>query len=402
MRVDRLFINARLACMTQGGAPYGALEGAALGVRDGRISFIGSMAEAPTDALEVDDLEGRLVTPALVDCHTHLVFAGDRSNEFERRLAGESYADIARCGGGISATVKAVREAGAAELAAGALGRIDAWSGEGAGTIEIKTGYGLDYESELSMLKAARAVGLASGLRVSVTLLAAHAVPPEYAGRAGDYVQEVCLPLIAEAAREGLADAVDAYCESIAFSPAETRRVFIAAKAAGLKVKLHADQLSDTGGAALAAEFGALSADHLEYSSEEGIAAMGEAGTTAVLLPGAFYMLRETQKPPVEALRRHGVPMAVATDANPGTSPLVSLLTAANMACIDFGLTVEEALAGITREGARALGLGHELGTLETGKQADLAIWDADSPAELVQWIGRKPLHGRVLGGEWA
>jgi imidazolonepropionase len=401
MRFDRLLTHARLATMVAGRVPYGALLDAAIGIRDGRIAWIGPMADIPHEARETESLEGRWVTPALVDCHTHLVFAGDRSDEFERRLAGESYADIAKSGGGIRKTVAATRKAGAAELAGGALSRLDALSAEGVGTIEIKSGYGLNLESELSMLKAARSLGLVSGLRISTTLLAAHAIPAEYEGRSGAYIDEVCIPLIREAAREGLADAVDAYCETIAFSPEEIRRLFIAAKAAGLPVKLHADQLSDTGGARLVAEFDGLSADHLEYTNADGIAAMAKAGTVGVLLPGAYYGIGERQKPPVALLRQAGVPMAVATDANPGSSPMVSLLTAANMACILFGLTVEEALAGITREGARALGLAADIGTLEHGKRADLAIWDVERPAEIIQWIGLRPLHGRILGGEW-
>ena len=401
MRFDRLLTHARLATMVPGGAAYGAVLDAAIGIRAGRIAWIGPMSQAPDDARETDNLEGRWVTPALVDCHTHLLFAGDRSDEFERRLAGESYGDIARTGGGIRKTVAATRLAGAAELAAGALSRLDALSAEGVGTIEIKSGYGLTLESELAMLKAARSLGLVSGLRIVATLLAAHTVPEEYDGLSGVYIDEVCIPLIREAAREGLADAVDAYCETIAFSPEETRRLFIAAKAAGLPVKLHADQLSDTGGARLVAEFDGLSADHLEFTSADGIAAMAKAGTVAVILPGAYYAIGEIQKPPIAALREAGVPMAVATDANPGSSPLVSLLTAANMACNLFGLTVEEALAGITREGARALGLGAEIGTIETGKIADLAIWDVERPAEIIQWIGLRPLHGRILGGDW-
>ncbi|MCW5723637.1 MAG: imidazolonepropionase [Maricaulaceae bacterium] len=401
MRYQRLFTNACLATMVPGAAPYGFIGGGAVAVRDGRIGWTGVAKDAP-QADEVIDLEGRLVTPALVDCHTHLVFAGDRAGEFERRLAGESYEGIARSGGGITATMTATRAATAAELAALALKRLDALSAEGVGTVEIKSGYGLNFESEINMLKAARTCGLVSGVRVRTTLLTAHAIPPEYAGRSGAYIDEVVIPLVAEAARQGLADAVDAYCEKIAFSPQETRRVFDAAKAAGLPVKLHADQFSDTGGAALAAEYGALSADHLEYTSSEGVAAMSAAGTVAVLLPGAFYALKETQLPPVQALREAGVPMAVATDANPGSSPLLSPLLAANMACTLFGLTVEEALAGVTREGARALGLLNEIGTLESGKRCDLAVWDVEQPAELVQWMGARPLHGRVLNGEWA
>ena len=399
MRVDRTFTNARLATMA-GAAPYGALEAGAIAVRDGRIVWVGPTADAP-DCDDTTDLEGRWVTPALVDCHTHLVFAGDRSGEFERRLNGESYEAIAKSGGGIAATVEAVRHSSAADLAAATLPRLDALIQEGLGTVEIKTGYGLNFKSELNMLKAIRSLGLVTGLRVQSTLLAAHAIPPEYSGRADDYIDEVCLPLIHEAAREGLADAVDAYCERIAFTPEQTRRVFSAAREAGLQIKLHADQFSDSGGASLAAEFGALSADHLEYTSESGIVDMSKAGTVAVILPGAYYMLGETQKPPIEALRKAGVPMALATDANPGSSPVLSLLTIANMGCTLFGLTVEEAIAGITREGARALGLQNEIGTIEVGKRCDLAVWDVDNLAQLIQWIGACPLHGRILSGDW-
>jgi imidazolonepropionase len=400
MRVDRIFTNARLATMA-GEAPYGALENGAIAVRDGRIAWVGSASDAPP-CDDVTDLEGRWVTPALVDCHTHIVFAGDRSGEFERRLSGESYESIAKSGGGIVSTVKAVRDSSAADLAAATLPRLDSLNHEGLGTLEIKTGYGLNFESELNMLKAIRSLGLVTGLRVQSTLLAAHAIPPEYADRADAYIDEVCIPLVREAAREGLADAVDAYCEKIAFSPDQTRRVFEAARDAGLAIKLHADQFSDLGGAALAAEFGALSADHLEYTSEDGVAAMAKAGTVAVLLPGAFYVLGETQKPPMAALRKAGVPMALATDANPGSSPVLSLLTVANMGCTLFGMTVEEALAGITREGARALGLQNEIGTIEVGKRCDLAVWDVDNLAQLIQWIGARPLHGRILSGDWA
>ena len=400
MRVDRTFTNARLATMA-GDVPYGAIDDGALAVRDGRIVWVGSSSDAP-NCEDNTDLEGRWVTPALVDCHTHLVFAGDRSSEFERRLNGESYEAIAKSGGGIIATVEAVRNSSAADLAAATLPRLDPLSHEGLGTIEIKTGYGLNFKSELNMLKAIRSLGLVTGLRVQSTLLAAHAIPPEYAGRADAYVDEICIPLIREAAREGLADAVDAYCEKIAFSPEQTRRVFEAARECGLQIKLHADQFSDLGGAALAAEFGALSADHLEYTSEDGVAAMAAAGTVAVLLPGAFYMLGETKKPPMDALRKAGVPMALATDANPGSSPVLSLLTTANMGCTLFGMTVEESLAGITREGARALGLQNDIGTIEVGKRCDLAVWDVDNLAQLIQWVGARPLHGRILSGDWA
>lgn len=401
MRFDRLLTHARLATMVPGATPYGAVEDGAIGIVGDRIAWVGAMADTPGEAEVTESVEGRWITPALIDCHTHLVFAGDRSDEYERKLAGESYETIAREGGGIRRTVAATRQAGAAELAAGALARLDAYAAEGVGTIEIKSGYGLTRDSEIAQLKAARGVGLASGMRIVPTLLAAHAVPEEYQGRSGDYIDEVCIPLVREVAKTGLAEAVDAYCETIGFSPEETRRLFIAAKAVNLPVKLHADQLSDTGGAKLVAEFGGLSADHIEYTNEAGIAAMAKAGTVGVLLPGAFYALRETQKPPVEAMRAAGVSLAVATDANPGTSPMVSLLMAANMACTLFHLTVEEAFAGITREAARALGKLDEIGTLEPGKMADLAIWDIERPAELVQWMGRRPLHGRILGGEW-
>ena len=401
MRFDRLITNARLATMVAGDTPYGTVENAAVGLVGDRIAWAGPMAECPGEAEVSESVDGRWITPALIDCHTHLVFAGDRSDEFERRLQGESYADIARSGGGIRRTVEETRKAGAAELAAGALKRLDAFAQEGVGTIEIKSGYGLTIESELAMMKAARGVGLASGMRVSVTLLAAHAVPADYEGRSGAYIDEVCIPLVREAARLGLADSVDAYCESIGFTPEETRRLFIAAKNAGLPVKLHADQLSDTGGARLVAEFDGLSADHIEYTSQAGIDAMAKTGTVGVLLPGAFYALREKTLPPVDKLRAAGVPMAVATDCNPGTSPLVSLLTAGNMACTLFGLTIEESLAGMTRHAATALGLGDVIGTIEAGKVADLAVWDIERPAELIQWIGQRPLHGRILGGEW-
>ena len=401
MHFDRLLTDARIATMAETGTPYGEIANGAIGMSGDRIAWVGSMEDIPGTADVTESLEGRWVTPALIDCHTHLVFAGDRSDEYERKLAGESYEVIAREGGGIRKTMTATRKAGAAELAALAMGRLDAYAAEGVGTIEIKSGYGLTVEAELAQLKAARGLGLVSGMRIVPTLLAAHAVPPEYEGRSGDYIDEVCIPLVREVAKTGLAEAVDAYCEGIGFSPEETRRLFIAAKAADLPVKLHADQLSDTGGAQLVAEFGGLSADHIEYTNEAGIQAMAKAGTVGVLLPGAFYALRETQRPPVEAMRAAGVKMAVATDANPGTSPMVSLLMAANMACTLFHLTVEEAIAGITREGARALGLAGEIGTIEAGKMADLAVWDIERPAELVQWIGKRPLHGRILGGEW-
>ncbi|MFS2317796.1 imidazolonepropionase [Maricaulis sp. D1M11] len=401
MPFDRVLTGARLACMTTGAAPYGQVDDAVLAIEAGRIAWIGPADALPSPALQTDHLDGRWITPALIDCHTHLVFGGNRSDEFERRLKGETYTQIAQSGGGINRTVKETRRLPALHLAADTLRRLETYTAEGVGTVEIKTGYGLDRDSELNMLKAIRAVTHSADVRICATLLAAHAIPVEYEGRSADYIDEVCIPLARQAAQEGLADAVDAYCERIAFSPEETRRLFIAAKAAGLPVKLHADQFSDLGGARLVAEFGGLSADHIEYASRESIEAMAASGTVGVILPGAFYATRETQAPPIEWMRELGVDMAVATDANPGSSPMLSLLTAANMACVLFGLTVEEALAGITRNAARALGRHDEIGTLEVGKQADLAVWDIEGPADLVQWIGHRPLHGRLMAGEW-
>jgi imidazolonepropionase len=344
-------------------------------------------------------MAGRLVTPALVDCHTHLVFGGDRAREWEMRLEGASYEAIARAGGGILSTMRATRAASEDELVAAALPRLDALLAEGVGTVEIKSGYGLTVADELKMLRAARRLGRERPVRVVTSWLAAHAVPPEYAGRAMAYIEEVAIPGLRAAAEEGLADAVDGFCESIAFAPAEIERLFAAARDLGLPVKLHAEQRSDLGGAALAARFGALSADHLEHLSEAGIAAMQAAGTVAVLLPGAFYVLRETRAPPVAALRAAGVAMAVATDANPGSSPLLSPLLALNMASTLFRLTPSEAFAGMTAHAARALGLGAGAGTLAPGAPADLAIWNASNVAELGYWLGRRPLVKRLHGG---
>lgn len=393
---------ARLATMVPGGVAYGAIDAGAIGIAGDRIAWTGPMDAIPGEADVTEDMDGRWITPALVDCHTHLVFAGDRSDEYERKLAGEDYAAIAREGGGIRKTVAATREAGAAELAAGALSRLDAYAQEGVGTVEIKSGYGLTHDSELAQLKAARGAGLASGMRIAATLLAAHTVPAEYEGRAGAYIDEVCIPLVREVAKTGLADAVDAYCEGIAFSPEEVRRLFIAAKAAGLPVKLHADQLSDTGGARLVAEFDGLSADHIEYTNEEGIAAMAKAGTVGVLLPGAFYALRETRRPPGrgDARGRHTHGGGDGRQSGHITARLAAHRREHGLHALspDGGGGTGR---GITREGARALGLIDEIGTLEAGKIADLAVWDIERPAELVQWIGRRPLHGRMLGGEW-
>ena len=396
-----LFVHARLARMVPGGAAYGLVDDGVLAVEDDRIVHAGPRETCPKRALEwrTVDLGGRLVTPAPIDCHTHLVFAGDRADEFERRLNGASYQEIARAGGGILSTVRATRAAGEAALLDAALPRVDGLIAEGVGTLEIKSGYGLDRESELAMLRVARRVGEVRDVRVRTSYLGAHAVPPEYAGRSRDYLDEVVLPTLEAAHAEGLVDAVDGFCETIAFSAAEIGALFGRAHRLGLPVKLHAEQLSDSGGAALAARHGALSADHLEYLSDDGVAAMARAGTVATLLPGAFYALRETRRPPVAALRAAGVPIAVATDLNPGSSPLGSILAAMNMARTLFGLTPEEALAGVTREAARALGLGDELGTLEPGKIADLAVWDASTPAALAWGIGLNPLHRRVVGG---
>lgn len=369
---------------------------------DGVVTFVGPRAGLDSrqpgndNSAEVIDAQGALVTPGLVDCHTHLVYAGNRAREFERRLQGATYEEIAREGGGILSTVKATRAASEAELIEQAGRRLDAMLAEGVMTVEIKSGYGLDVEGELKCLRVARLLGGSRNVRVVTTLLAAHAVPPEFKGRADAYVDLVCNELIARAARENLADAVDAFCEGIGFSPEQTRRVFEAARAHGLRVKLHADQLSNLNGAALAAEFGALSADHLEYADEAGVAAMAKAGTVAVLLPSAYYFLRETRLPPIDALRKHGVPMAVATDCNPGTSPNTSMLTTMNMACTIFRMTPEEALAGATIHAARALGLD-DRGTLEAGKRADFVVWDAEVPAELSWTIaGRKPRFQRI------
>ncbi len=400
MRFERLWRNASLATLAPQRPGVGWVQPGAIGVAGGRIAFAGAEAELPVgaDAGEVLDLEGRLVTPGLIDCHTHLVFGGERSGEFEMRMAGADYQSIARAGGGILSTVRATRAATDEELAASAGERLRVLMAEGVTTVEIKSGYGLDLLTELRMLRVARALGRQHPVEVATTLLAAHAVPPDR-DRAS-YLDLVIRKLIPQAAREGLADAVDGYCEGIAFTPVEIRAVLAAARCAGLPVKLHADQLSDGGGAALAAEFQALSADHLEWTNIEGVAALARSGTVAVLLPGAFYCLREHQQPPVAELRRRGVRMALATDCNPGTSPLLSILTALNLAAVQFGLTIEECLAGVTREAAHALGRAREIGTLEAGKRADLAIWDVERPAELVYWIGRNPLHKRIWRGE--
>ncbi|MBA3326635.1 MAG: imidazolonepropionase [Rhodobacteraceae bacterium] len=384
--------------MAPGVEPYGLIARGAVAIRDGRVAWIGPEDAAP-GGLPAEDLGGRLVTPGLIDCHTHIVFGGDRAREFELRLQGASYAEVARAGGGIASTVKATRAASDHALLAGALARADALIAEGVTAIEIKSGYGLDVETELRMLRVARDVGQARRVRVRATYLGAHAVPPEFAGDADGYLDAVALPALEAAAAEGLVDAVDGFCEGIAFSPAQIARVFDRARALGLPVKLHAEQLSNLGGATLAASCGALSADHLEYLDDAGVAAMAAAGTVAVLLPGAFYTLRETQAPPVAALRAAGVGIAVATDCNPGSSPLASLLLAMNMACTLFRLTPEEALAGATREAARALGM-IDCGVIAAGMRADLAVWDVEHPAELAYRIGWRPLARRIFEGE--
>lgn len=395
--MDRLWTNARIATMA--GPGLGVLERGAVAAKDGRIAWTGPADEAPA-AAEVIDCGGRWITPGLIDCHTHLVHGGDRAHEFELRLRGASYEEIARAGGGIVSTMRATRAASEADLVASALPRLDALIAEGAGTVEVKSGYGLSLADELKMLRAAKALARERGIRIVTTFLGAHALPPEYADDRAGYVDLVCEAMIPAVAEAGLADAVDAFCEGIGFTRDETRRVFDAARAHGLRLKLHAEQLSNLHGAALAASYGALSADHLEYLDSAGIAAMAKAGTVATLLPGAFYFVRETKLPPIQALRDAGVPIALATDCNPGTSPLTSLLLVMNMAATLFRMTVEECLAGVTREAARALGLGHEIGTIEPGKSCDLAIWNVERPAELVYRMGLNPLHARIWKGQ--
>ena len=400
MRFDRVWFNARLATLEGDG--LGIVERGAVAAKDGRIAFVGPEADLPNgwDAAERIDCQGRWITPGLVDCHTHLVFGGDRAHEFELRLNGASYEEIARAGGGIVSTVKATRAASEDELVASALPRLDHLIAEGCTTVEVKSGYGLDLETEARSLRAARRLAGERPVSIVTTFLGAHALPPEANGDKDDFIEMICREMLPALAREGLADAVDAFCEGIAFAPEQTARVFDAAKAHGLRVKLHADQLSNLHGARLAAEHGALSADHLEYTDEEGAAAMAKAGTVAVLLPGAFYMLRETKLPPVAAFRKFGTRMALATDCNPGTSPLTSLLLTMNMGATLFRMTVDECIAGVTREAARALGRLDEIGTLAIGKSCDLAIWDIERPAELVYRIGFNPLHARIWRGQ--
>lgn len=402
MRFDRVWFNARLATLAPAEDGLGIVERGAIAARDGRIAFAGAMEDLPSswDAADRIDCAGRWITPGLVDCHTHLIFGGNRAEEFELRLKGASYEEIAQAGGGIVSTVRATRGASEDDLVAGALPRLDHLIAEGCTTVEIKSGYGLDLDTETRMLRAARRLADKRPVSITTTFLGAHAVPPEGSGDKDAYITRVCDEMMPVLVREDLVDAVDAFCEGIAFSPEQTASVFAAAKALGLNIKLHADQLSNLHGAKLAAEYGALSADHLEHTDEEGAAAMAKSGTVAVLLPGAFYMLRETQAPPVAAFRRYGVRMALATDCNPGTSPLTSLLLAMNMGATLFRLTVEECLAGVTREAARALGRLPEIGTLERGKSCDLAIWNIERPAELVYRLGFNPLHARIWRGQ--
>ncbi|MBL8554012.1 MAG: imidazolonepropionase [Phenylobacterium sp.] len=398
MQVDRIWTNARLA--TLAGDGLGIVEDGVVACADGRIAYAGAAADAPAFAGGArTDCGGRWITPGLIDAHTHLIWAGDRAHEFELRLAGASYEEIARAGGGIVSTMAATRAADEAALVEAALPRLDALLADGVTTVEVKSGYGLSLEHEAKCLRAARRLGEARDVTVRATFLGAHALPPESGGDADGYIDRVCREMIPAVAREGLADAVDAFCEGIGFSAAQTRRVFEAARAHGLPVKLHAEQLSNLHGAELAASFGALSADHLEHLDEAGVAAMARAGTVATLLPGAYYFTRETKLPPVAALRAAGVPMALATDCNPGTSPLTSILLTMNMGATLFRLTVEECLAGVTREAARALGMAGEVGTLEAGKSCDLAIWNIERPAELVYRMGFNPLHARVWRG---
>lgn len=398
---DILLTNATVATMSGDGTPYGLVKDAALVISGERIHWVGPLADLPDElrGLPEEDLSGNVVTPALIDCHTHLVHGGNRAREFEMRLEGASYEEIARAGGGILSTVRATREATEDELIADALPRVDAMISEGAAVVEVKSGYGLDLDTEMKMLRAARRLTEARPVEIRTTFLGAHAVPPEYDGRADDYIDFVCETVLPAVHRDRLADAVDAFCERIAFSAAQVARVFTKARELGLPVKLHAEQLSDSGGTEMAASFNALSADHLEYLDDDGIDAMAGAGTVAVLLPGAFYTLRETRLPPIDRLRDAGVPMALGTDCNPGSSPVASPLAMLNMACILFRMTPEEALAGMTCHAARALGMEEVTGSVETGKLANLAVWRIAHPAELAYYLGLNPLVRRIYRG---
>lgn len=398
----RLWRNARLATMAESSPGLGIVEHGAIAAREGRIVYAGPESEMPAALAqgETIDCGGRWISPGLIDCHTHLIHAGNRANEFEMRLAGATYEEVAKAGGGIVSSVKSLRAASESELVAQSLPRLDALIAEGVTTVEIKSGYGLDLENEKKSLRAARQLGDQRPVTIQTTFLGAHALPPEARGDKDAFIELVAKVILPAVAAEGLADAVDGFCEGIAFSPEQMARVFDAARAAGLPVKLHADQLSNLHGAELAARYGALSADHLEYTDEAGAVAMARAGTVATILPGAYYFIRETKKPPINLFRQHGVAMALATDNNPGTSPLTSLLLTMNMAATLFGLTVDECVAGVTRQAARALGMLQETGTLEAGKSADLAIWDIERPAELVYRMGFNPLHARIWRGQ--
>jgi imidazolonepropionase len=401
-RYDTIWYGAQLATMTAGGAPYGAIEDGAIAAHDGTIAWVGRRSDLPEAperlAGRAVDLGGRWITPGLVDPHTHLVFGGDRVADFERRMAGQSYVAAASGGSGIAHTVAMTRAASEEALYRDAAQRMRAMIASGSTTIEVKSGYGLDVDTELRMLRVARRLGRDLGITVRATYLGAHVVPPEYAERRDAYLALVCDEMLPRIAREHLADAVDVFCDTIAFTPVETERVLDTARRLGLAVKLHADQIADTGAAALAARFGALSADHIEHAGAAGVAALARAGTVAVLLPGAYYYLRETVKPPIDALRAHGVPIALATDCNPGTSPVTTLPTVLNLACVLFGLTPEEAVAGVTRNAARALGLD-DRGILRVGMRCDLALWNVASPAELCYWLGTSRCAGVVVNG---
>jgi imidazolonepropionase len=402
LSTTRVWRNCKLATMQTGDVPYGIVEDAALVVEGERIAWTGPRAELPERYASAshEGLAGRWITPGLIDCHTHLVYAGQRANEFEQRQQGKSYADIARAGGGILATVRATREADEDTLLQGTLARLAALRREGVTTVEIKSGYGLDLTTELRMLRVAHNAARTSGMHIETTFLGAHALPEEYRGRADDYIDFVCGEVLPVVAHERLAGAVDVFCENIGFDLQQTERVLAAACTRGLRVKLHAEQLSNMGGTALGARYDALSADHLEYLDAAGVEALARSGGVAVLLPGAFYFLRETQRPPVAALRENGVPIAIASDCNPGSSPFASLQLMLNMACVLFGLTPEEALAGATRNAARALGLESEIGTLTVGKRADFVVWNVEHPAQLAAQFGPNPCYRVVARGD--
>lgn len=401
---DQLWLDISVMTMAGNSSELGLIRDGAIGIKGGSLVYVGAKSDLPgpveTLAKQLHRGGGAWVSPPLIDCHTHLVFAGNRSSEFQMRLDGVSYEEIARRGGGILKTVEATRMATAEELFSSAARRLESLTAEGVGTVEIKSGYGLKTETELKMLRVARRLGEAFPLRVLTTFLGAHALPPEYAGRSDDYIRLVCEEMIPAVAAEGLADAVDVFCEGIGFTTEQTRRVFETSLAHGLRAKLHAEQLSDSGGAILAAEWKALSADHLEYLSEDGVRAMAEAGTVAVLLPGSFYYLRETRRPPIDLLRSYGVPIALATDLNPGSSPILSPLLILNMGCVLFGLRIDEVLAGMTRHAASALGISGEEGSLQVGRSADFLLWEIENPADLAYMVGARPLRARVRGGE--